>query len=98
MKLCASIGSWRSDKNRGLNRTSISIRRSASMQRPISKRISFKLIVNAFVGKSMENVRKRRKVNLMSDAVKLKKLLAKQQLVQFVILNEEVVMVERIRA
>jgi hypothetical protein len=58
----------------------------------------FKLMVNAFFGKSMENVRKRRKVDLVSDAVKLKKLLAKQQLEQFVIVNEEVVMVERIRA
>jgi hypothetical protein len=34
----------------------------------------------------------------MSDAVKLKKLLAKQQVQQFVIVNEEVVMVEQIRA
>jgi hypothetical protein len=46
----------------------------------------------------MENVRKRRKVDLLSDAVKLKKLLAKQQLEQFVIVNEDVVMVDRIRA
>jgi hypothetical protein len=55
----------------------------------------FNLMVNAFFGKSMENVRKRRKVDLVSDAVKLKKLLAKQQFEQFVIVNEEVVMVER---
>jgi hypothetical protein len=58
----------------------------------------FQLMVNAFFGKSMENVRKRRKVDLVSDVVKLKKLLAKQQLEQFVIVNEEVVTVERIRA
>jgi hypothetical protein len=58
--------------------------------------------VNSFFGKSKENVRKRRKVDLVSDAIKLKKLLAKQQLEQFVIVNEEVVMVDvmvdRIRA
>jgi hypothetical protein len=58
----------------------------------------FKLMVNTFFGKSTENVRKRRKVDLVSDAVKLKKLLSKQQLEQFNIVNEEVVMVERIRA
>jgi hypothetical protein len=34
----------------------------------------------------------------VSDAIKLKKLLAKQRLEQFVIVNEEVVKVDRIRA
>jgi hypothetical protein len=58
----------------------------------------FRMIVNALFGKSMENVRKRCKVNLVSDTVKLKKLLAKQQLEQFVIVNQEAVMVDRIRA
>jgi hypothetical protein len=57
----------------------------------------FKLMVNVFFGKIMENVRKRRKVDLVSDKVKLKKLLAKQQLEQFVTVNEEVVLVDRIR-
>jgi hypothetical protein len=55
-------------------------------------------MVNAFFGKSRENVRNRRKVDLVSDVVKLKKLLAKQQLEQFVFVNEEVVMVDQIRA
>ena len=58
----------------------------------------FKLMVNAFFGKSMENVRKRRKVDLVGDPTKLKKLLAKQQLEQFVIVNEDMVLVERIRS
>jgi hypothetical protein len=58
----------------------------------------FKLMVNAFFGKSMENVRKRRKVELVSDPAKLKKLLAKSQLQQFVIVNDEAVLVDRIRA
>jgi hypothetical protein len=56
----------------------------------------FKLMVNAFFGKSMENMRKRRKVDLVSDSVKLKKLLAKQQLEQFVIVNKKMVLVDRI--
>jgi hypothetical protein len=56
-----------------------------------------KLLVNAFFGKNMENARKRRKVDLVSDTVKLKKLLAKQKLEQFVIVNEEVILVDSIR-
>jgi hypothetical protein len=35
-------------------------------------------MVNALFGKCMGNVRKRRKVDLVSDTVKLEKLLAKQ--------------------
>jgi hypothetical protein len=57
----------------------------------------FKLMVNAFFGKSMENVRKRRKIDLVGDPIKLKKLLAKQQLQQFIIVNEDMVLVDRIR-
>jgi hypothetical protein len=53
----------------------------------------FKLMVNALFGKSMENVRKRRKVELVSDAAKRKKLLAKSQLqLQFVIVDGEAVL------
>jgi hypothetical protein len=58
----------------------------------------FKLEVNAFFGKSMENVRKCRKVELVSDPAKLKKLLAKSQLQRFVTTNGEAVLVVRIRA
>ena len=58
----------------------------------------FKLMNNACFGKSMENVRKRRKVDLVCSPVKLKKLLAKPQLEQFLIVNKETVLVDRIRA
>jgi hypothetical protein len=53
---------------------------------------------NAFFGKSTENVRKHHNVDLVCNPVKLKKLLTKPQLEQFVISNEEPVLVERIRA
>ena len=48
-------------------------------------------------GKSMENVRKRRIIELVCDSVKLKKLLTKPQLEQFIIVNEDTVLVDRIR-
>jgi hypothetical protein len=62
------------------------------------KKDFFKLMVNAFFGKSMENVKKCRKVELVSDPAKLKKLLAKSQLQRFVIVDGEAVLVDRIRA
>ena len=58
----------------------------------------FKLMNNACFGKSMENVRKRRHVELVTGPVKLKKVLAKPQLEQFLIVNEDAVLVDRIRA
>jgi hypothetical protein len=61
-------------------------------------RKTFQLIVNAVFGESMENVIKPRKVDLVGDPTKLKKLLAKQQLEQFVIVNEDLVLIERIRS
>jgi hypothetical protein len=58
----------------------------------------YKLVNNAFFGKSMENVRKRRNVQLVDDEAKLKKLLAQPQLEQFLIVNEEMVVVDRVRS
>jgi len=57
----------------------------------------FKLMNNAVFGKSMENVRKRRNIELVCDSVKLKKLIAKPQLEQFIIVNKDTVLVDRIR-
>jgi hypothetical protein len=57
----------------------------------------YKLMNNACFGKSMENVRKRKKVDLVCDQSKLKKLLAKPQLQQFIIVNEDLVVVDRDR-
>jgi hypothetical protein len=56
----------------------------------------FKLMNNAVFGKSMENVRKRRNIQLVCDSTKLKKLLAKPQLEQFIIVNEDTVLIDRI--
>jgi hypothetical protein len=58
----------------------------------------YKLVNNAFFGKSMENVRKRRNVQLVDDEAKLKKLLAQPQLEQFLIVNEDMVVVDRVRS
>jgi hypothetical protein len=55
------------------------------------------LMNNACFGKSMENVRKRRKVDLVFDPSKLKTLLAKPQLQQFIIVNEDLVVIDRDR-
>jgi hypothetical protein len=58
----------------------------------------YKLVNNAFFGKSMENVRKRRNVQFVEDEAKLKKLLAQPQLEQFLIVNEDMVVVDRVRS
>jgi hypothetical protein len=57
----------------------------------------YKLVNNAFFGKCMENVRKRRNVQLVDDDAKLKKLLPQPQLEQFLIVNEDMVVVDRVR-
>jgi hypothetical protein len=57
----------------------------------------FKLINNACFGKSMENVRNRRTVEIAGDSTKLKKLIAKPQAQQFLIINVDMVRVDRMK-
>jgi hypothetical protein len=52
---------------------------------------------NACFGKSMENVRNRRTVEIVGDSTKLKKLIAKPQTEQFLIINEDMVLVDRMK-
>ena len=58
----------------------------------------YKAINNSTFGKTMENVRLRKKVELVMDKLKVKKLIAKPQLEQFRIINDEVVLIDRIRS
>ena len=46
----------------------------------------------------MENVKNRRMCQLVCDPFKAKKLIAKPQVEQFRIINEETVLIERVRA
>ena len=59
---------------------------------------TFKFTNNATFGKTMENVKNRRMCQLVCDPFKAKKLIAKPQLEQFRIINEETVLIERVRA
>jgi hypothetical protein len=58
----------------------------------------FKLVVNSNFGKTMENVRNRCKVELVSDPAKILKLSAKPQLDQFRVINDETALIKRVRA
>ena len=51
---------------------------------------------NSMFGKTMENVRRRKKVKLVCDKLKAKKLIAKPQLEQFRVVNEDTVLIDRI--
>jgi hypothetical protein len=53
---------------------------------------------NSAFGKTMENVRLRKKIELVCDKLKVKKLIAKPQLEQFRIVNENTVLTDRVRA
>jgi hypothetical protein len=57
----------------------------------------FKLMNNACFGKSLENVKLRRNIELISDARKFLRLVAKPQLETFKILNENTVLIDRIK-
>jgi hypothetical protein len=57
----------------------------------------FKLLNNAVFGKTMENVRMRKNIELVCDEKKLTKLLSKPQLESFKIINESTVLVDRVQ-
>ena len=58
----------------------------------------WKLLVNSVFGKSMENVRNRVNVRLVTDPLKVKKLTAKPTYKRFRIINEDLVMIEMQKA
>jgi hypothetical protein len=58
----------------------------------------FKLMNNSVFGKTMENVRRRKNVELVSDPKKLEKLIAQPQLDSFKIINENTVLVNRVKS
>ena len=57
----------------------------------------FKLMNNSVFGKTMENLRKRRNIKLISDSTKFKKYVAKPSFVGGVIFNENLVAVEYVK-
>ena len=58
----------------------------------------YKLMNNAFFGKTMENVRKRRHIDIVSTPTKLKALVAQPTFKSFTPFNEDIAAVERLRA
>jgi hypothetical protein len=59
---------------------------------------AFKLMNNACFGESKENVRNRRTIEIVGDPAKLKKVIAKPQTEQFLIINTDMIFVDRIRS
>jgi hypothetical protein len=53
---------------------------------------------NSVFGKTLENVRTHSKVNLVSDPIKFMKMTARPQIKHFKIINEDAVIVERVKA
>ena len=58
----------------------------------------YKLMNNAFFGKTMENVRKRRHIDIIATPEKLKKLVAQPTFKSITSFNEEISAVERLKA
>jgi hypothetical protein len=58
----------------------------------------FKLMNNSVFGKTMENVRRHTKINLVSDPIKFMKMTSRPQIKHFKIINEDAVIVERIKS
>ena len=58
----------------------------------------FKLMNNAFFGKTMENVRKRRHIDIVSTPTKLKALVAQPTFKSITPFNEDIAAVDRLRA
>lgn len=57
----------------------------------------YKNSVNSCFGKTMENVRLRRNIQLVMDEMRVKKLIAKPQIENFRVVSEDVVLVDRVR-
>jgi hypothetical protein len=57
----------------------------------------FKLMNNACFGKSIENVRNRRTIEIVINPTKLNKLITKPQTEQFLIINVDIVLVDRMK-
>jgi hypothetical protein len=57
----------------------------------------FKLMNNACFGKTMENVRKRKTIDMVFEETKCLKLIAKPQFESFKIINENMVLVDRVK-
>jgi hypothetical protein len=63
----------------------------------ILREIFFKLIVNSTFGKTLEDVRGRRNFELVRSDKKLMKRVAKPQMEAFMIINENIVLIERLK-
>ena len=57
----------------------------------------FKLMNNAFFGKTMENVRKRRNIDIISTSEKFKKLVAQPTFKSLTVFNDDISALERVR-